>query len=112
MRAASERRVAGLAQAGPDAIHSADGLVAEKLHAEIVHQCVALQANLSKRLEEKRRSLEIREEVTKGAGGVAQAGLDALYGVAADDFRAEIAQECLAMESQLVQRLGELATKL
>ena len=33
MREASEMRVAGLAQAGPDAIHSADGLVAEELSA-------------------------------------------------------------------------------
>ena len=81
--------LAELFQAGLDVV---DDPAVQELREEILHRCVAMQANLSQRLEEKRTSL------------------DALCGVTADDFRAEIAQECLVMESQLVQRLGELAT--
>ena len=67
--------VAELFQAGPDVV---DDPAVQELREEILHRCVAMQANLSQRLEEKRTSL------------------DALCGVTADDFRAEIAQECLA----------------
>ena len=90
-------------------VHGVTQPTAEWLRVETVQHSLEMQSNLSQRLERKRRSLEILEQATPDVADLSQEGPDVIHGAAADDFRAEIAQDCLAMESQLVQRLGELA---
>ena len=68
--------VAELFQAGPDVV---DDPAVQELREEIVQRCVKMQSHLPQRLEEKRRSLEMRLVATSGAASLAQADPDALF---------------------------------